>query len=257
MVHSLSNETLQDKAYGAIKDAIMRNNLLPRQPLSIDELSQNLGVSPTPVREALTRLISEGLVERTPNKTACVTEIREDDVHQNYEVRQLIEPFVTAIAARKTSTTPDLQERLLKLRKSITEIKNAVGGGPLELSLRDVHRNSGLELNEIVFDALEHELLRRIFSLISDHSLRIRLFTESSSLRKEERSPIVIAGEHLEIIDALLAGDERRAKQAVEQHLNNAETRTVEVSRNHSSEAQGMLERDWQTSMNSESKKPG
>jgi len=231
MIERITTETLQEKVYIAIRDSIMRNDSLPGQLLSIDKLSQQLGVSPTPVREALTRLISDGLVERTPNKTARVPKIREDDVHQSYEVRQLIEPYVTAVAARKTSVTPNLRKRLIELQRKIRRIKNAVESGSLTPSLRHAHHSSGLELNGIVFDALEHELLRKVFSLISDHSLRIRVFTESSSLPSKEHSVAVVTDEHLVIIDALLAGDETRAEQAVKEHLSNAETRTVEASR--------------------------
>jgi len=65
MLEQIATETLQEKVYGVIKDSITRNDLLPGQRLSIDELSRKLGVSPTPVREALTRLVSDGLAERT------------------------------------------------------------------------------------------------------------------------------------------------------------------------------------------------
>jgi len=243
MLGQVNTETLQEKAYRAIRDSIMRNDLVPGQPLSIDELARDLGVSPTPVREALARLISDGLVERTPNKTACVTKIAEEDVHQSYEVRRLIEPYMTGVAARKTSTTPDLRERLIELQEKTKRIKPTLKSGSIMPSLRDAQRSSGLEFNAIVFDALEHELLKRVFSLISDHSLRIRLSTESSSLASNEKSVTAMIDEHLAIFDALLAGDERRAEQAVKDHLNKAEMRTVEASRETSRRVPGGTER--------------
>lgn len=230
MIEPVTVETLQEKAYKAIRDSIIRNDFLPGDPLSIDELSRKLGVSPTPVREALARLISDGLAERTPNRTACVTEITEEDVRQDYEVRQLMEPYVTAVAARKSCNAPDLRKRLAELREKSKMVKRAVESGHLTPSLRQAHRSIGLELNEIVLDALEQEFLKRIFSLMSDHSLRIRLFTESAAIPPKEQSLATTTDEHLAIIEALLAGEERGAEEAVRKHLRNAERRTLEAS---------------------------
>jgi len=231
MLEQVATETLQEKVYIAIKDSIMRNDLLPGQPLSTDELARDLGVSPTPVREALTRLSADGLVERTPNKTACVAKITGDDVHQNYEVRQLIEPYVTAVAARRISTVPDLRERLTELQQKARSIKETATSGPLTPSQRETCRGIGLELYKIALDALDHDLLKRVFSLISDHSLRIRSFAEASSLPYEETILPLVNDEHIAIIDALLAGDEKRVKWAVKRHLVNAQARTNEASR--------------------------
>lgn len=109
MLEQVTTETLQEKAYEAIKDSIMRNDFLPGQPLSVDELARDLGVSPTPVREALTRLSGDGLVERARNKIACVAEITEDDVHQTYEVRKLLEPYATSLVAKKLKSDSALK----------------------------------------------------------------------------------------------------------------------------------------------------
>jgi len=123
MLEQVTTETLQEKVYTAIKDSIMRNDLLPGQPLSIDELARDLGVSPTPVREALTRLSADGLVERVRNKTAVVAEITAEDVRQVYEVRKLLEPYAASLAAKKLSTAPNLEESLHEIKEEAEEIQ--------------------------------------------------------------------------------------------------------------------------------------
>ena len=103
MLEQVTTETLQEKAYIAIRDSIIKNDLLPGHPLSIDKLAKDLGVSPTPVREALTRLSADGLVERVRNRTALVARITAEDVHQVYEVRKLLEPYAVSLVAKELS----------------------------------------------------------------------------------------------------------------------------------------------------------
>jgi DNA-binding GntR family transcriptional regulator len=232
MLEQITNETLQERVYKAIKESIMNNDLLPGQLLSIDELAKNLGVSPTPIREALTRLTGDGLVERSPNKTACVVEIKEDDVHQNYTIRKLIEPYATAVTARRTATMSGIRDRITKLQKEAEFVQDAVEAGRITDSVYHTYCKIGLILNEIILDSQDHELMKRVFSLIMDHSLRIRFYTETSSCAFEERSIAVTNKEHMAIIDAILRGDEKKTEQAVREHLSNAEMRTVMVARN-------------------------
>lgn len=161
---------------------------------------------------------------------------KEDDVHQNYEVRQLIEPYVIAVAARRISTVPDLRERLSELQQKARSIKEAATSGPLTPSQRETYRGIDLELYKIVLDALDHDLLKRVFSLISDHSLRIRLFAEATV--EPSRGEVLhnINGEHLAIIEALLGRDAEKAQETVQNHLKNAEARTAQAIRNRSDE---------------------
>jgi len=114
-VQKLENATLRERAYNAIKDSILRNELLPGEVLSIDSLAKALGISQTPVREALTKLSADGLLEYERNKGFRVASITEDDVHETYEVRRLLEPYVARLVVNKVPTDPKLRRKLHEL----------------------------------------------------------------------------------------------------------------------------------------------
>ena len=229
MLEQVTTETLQEKAYEAIKDSIMRNDFLPGQPLSVDELARDLGVSPTPVREALTRLSGDGLVERARNKTACVAEITEDDVHQTYEVRKLLEPYATSLVAKKVKSDSTLKDCLQELARKIEEIHKIATNTSLSSSQYEEYLQIDLGVNAVILKALENTLLRKLLGSVNNHSRRVHSFTEAISNPREVKTIQLNNKEHLTIIKALIDGDSERTKKAVQQHLHNVENRTTDT----------------------------
>src|SRR3982074_891458 len=91
---------LRDSVYEAIKGLLMDNDLAPGSRLSIDGLARELQVSPTPVREAMTRLESDGLVAKRPHAGYIVAPLMDRVALDNlYEIRLLIEPQAARLAA--------------------------------------------------------------------------------------------------------------------------------------------------------------
>ena len=229
MLEQVTTETLQEKVYEAIKDSIMRNDLLPGQPLSIDELARSLGVSPTPVREALTRLSGDGLVERARNRTACVAEITEDDVHQTYEVRKLLEPYATSLVAKRLSINPNLEESLREIKEEAEGIQEILATTiSLTSSQYEAYLEIDLRLQEVMLETLGNTLLGKVLCLVASHSLRIRSFVEASARPSKGKMLCNINRDHLAVIKTLLSADSERTQEAVKQHLNNAEERTLQ-----------------------------
>lgn len=232
MLEQVATETLQEKAYRAIKDSIMRNDFLPSHPLLVDDLARDLGVSQTPVREALTRLSADGLVKRDRSKTARVAEITKDDVCQTYEVRKLLEPYVVSLVARKVKGDPALRDKLCGIKRKIESVQEIVAKTPL--SPRSDHYNAYLEIDfqlQEVKEEVENPLLKKLVILVGNHSLRIRSFSEAASGSSSLQIISNVCLEHLEIVEALLNADQDRASMAVIQHLTNAEVRAVQALR--------------------------
>jgi DNA-binding GntR family transcriptional regulator len=211
----------------------MRNDLLPGHPLSIDELSRKLGVSPTPVREALTRLMSDGLVERTRNKTALVAKITIEDVHQVYEVRKLLEPYAASLAVKKLPSDYNLEERLYRVKEVVERIQEILSTTSTSLtsSQYEEYLRIDLQLHEIMLETLGDTLLAKVFSLVGNHSLRIRSFAEATVGPSRGEVLHNINGEHLAIIEALLGRDPEKAQKVVKQHLDDAGERTLQAVR--------------------------
>lgn len=229
MVERISRETLQEKVYESIKDSIVKNDLMPGDVLSIDSLAEDLGVSPTPVREALAKLSAQGLVENARNKKARVAAISEEDILQTYEVRKLLEPHATSQAAKKITEDPKLKAELESLRNLAQEIQDVVDDEPLSSSQYENYLEVDLGLEETIELALGDTLLNKMLKQVRNHSLRIRSFTEASS---DKNIPEVVRAnneEHLEIIDNVLNKDLETVGEVVREHLENAESRTLKA----------------------------
>src|SRR5262249_10273025 len=87
-------ENLSARVYSQIKNLILSNEVLPGQKLHHQELSERLGVSRTPVREALTPLVQEGYVSLLPNRGFTCKEIRLQEAEELYDLREALEAFV-------------------------------------------------------------------------------------------------------------------------------------------------------------------
>ena len=112
---------LRDIAYERIKDAIRLSRLQPGQPLSETRLSRELGISRTPVREALQLLAQEGLVQVIPGRAVSVAAPSVQEVMDAIHVRLLLEPEVTCLAAKHIS-----QEQLRSLWDAQSGLEAAV-----------------------------------------------------------------------------------------------------------------------------------
>ena len=92
--------SLADRAYRAIQDRLVRLDIRPGAPINEEDLRLSLGLSRTPVREALKRLEHERLVVAYPRRGTFATEINVTDLSHISEVREVIEPAAAASAAR-------------------------------------------------------------------------------------------------------------------------------------------------------------
>src|SRR5918996_2367128 len=86
-------ENLSARVYNQIKNLILSNEIMPGQKLHHQQLSERLGVSRTPIREALTRLVQEGYVSFLPNRGFTCKEIRIQEAEELYELREALEAF--------------------------------------------------------------------------------------------------------------------------------------------------------------------
>lgn len=143
------SRTASSVAAELIRQAILEGRLAPRERLKEEELARELGISRTPIREALLVLQSEGLVEASPNRGSTVKAYAPADVLEMYELRALLEGHGARRAA--TRHTP---EQLVQLRESCARFE----------SLVEAHDVTGLvaenlSFHQLVFDASGSDLL--------------------------------------------------------------------------------------------------
>ena len=214
MTRKIVTLSMRDQIYDALRDSILKNAYAPNSVLPIDRLAEDFGVSATPVREALVRLEAESLVTLIPNKGAIVTDIQADDILNNWEMRQLLEPYA---AGKSASLIPDSEVEAI--RGEILSIKQS----PFN---NDRYVASDTKMHEILYIHLPNAFLKDTIRRVHQMSIRIRYFPEDSPAMHEQIVNEVLQ-EHLSIIDALKTRDPAKVSESVQTHLRNGEKRAM------------------------------
>ncbi len=194
---------------GRIRDGIMRGTFTPGTQLGEASLAQRLGVSRGPVREALQRLIQEGLLRSEPHRGVFVAVLDESDVTDIYRARRVIErTAVEAVVARPGEEREDVVRALDDL---IAEMQEAVTGDRWD----DV-ADADLRFHETIVAASNSKRLVRMFStLLVETRMCVAALEPAYPLRED------LVEEHRLLRDALADGDPG-AVALVEAHLRDA-----------------------------------
>ena len=207
-------KSIRDQIYEAIQESIVNNSYKPGEELQIDRLAEEFGVSTTPIREALIRLESSGLVNLIPNKGARVTAFREEDIRDTWEIRKLLEPYAAGLTAA-LDVTLEIQE----LNAALETLEKGPQDGNLYIK-------SDIRLHELLYTHLSNELLKETLHNILQRSMRMRYFAEDVSKMHDQVVQEVIS-EHKQILQALTARDRDRTIEAVRRHIENGERRAL------------------------------
>lgn len=214
----LDNTNLWDKTYIILKDLIVRREFKPNEKLSIPELSAKLGVSRTPLRDALTRLEMEGLVKTVSKVGTFVNAISIEDVLDITDTRLMLEYWV----AEKLPLMPE-KDYWLKVRQLEEILEEAVNC--LEKISLDAYLRSDYNLRfhmEFIKLANNQKNVEIYLGTMNYHYLASEksLFTREMCTRAVEQ--------HYQIIDALKKKDFDAVKRAVKEHLDDAKERLIE-----------------------------
>lgn len=191
-------------AYRRLMADIRTGVLRPGDRLTETELAKRLGISRTPVREAIRRLENDGLVAHVPRVGATIRKLDYAEISELYDMRAVLEGAAARFAARAAS-----QVELSELEAIHTEMKEAADGGDAE-ALNLINR----QFHDALLDAARNRFLLKAVEAI--HTTLLIL--GPSTLREEERAESAIA-EHGAILAALQARDEERAEAQMRQHI--------------------------------------
>jgi len=196
--------TLKDHAYAAIKDAILSMQLEPGQPLVEEELARQLGISKTPVRDALQELEREGFVTRVLFKGTYVSEITARDAEEIFQLRAVLEGLAARLATPRLTA-----EELAQAEELLDAADEARQQGNLALCSQ-----LGARFHRLIIEKSTNQRLIPILDNLEDHTRRLRMLSDRIYGRLEKSS-----GEHRRILEALKRGDPLAAEQAVRHHL--------------------------------------
>lgn len=196
-----------ETAYLALRADILAGALAPGEKLTETRLADRLGLSRTPIREALNRLALEGFVDRAPGAAARVSAYPEDEVEQVFAIRALLESYAARRAAER-ATPAQIAElaRLADLMEARTPPRSEADLAALSAANERFHR--------LVMEAAEAHRLASILSLTVQVALVQRTYRRFS-----ERDLIRSARHHQELVEALAARAPDWAESVMRAHL--------------------------------------
>ena len=199
----LKGRPLSEQVYEQLKSAIIQGYLEPEARLTETEVAQQIGVSPTPVREAFRRLAAEGFLEIVPWRGAKVRSVTEKDMLETYQCREVLE----GLACRLAAVSIDSQG-IQHLRRLMKESRTA------ETAADVVNLNTAI--HNVIFDYAGNAKLTATLGLFHEAIIRDRALTAYNEKRRNE-----INAEHEAILAALEKGDSDAAEKAMRIHVRN------------------------------------
>lgn len=205
-VHMDEYLPLRDVVFNTLRQAILKGELKPGERLMEIALAQKLGVSRTPIREAMRKLELEGLVVMIPRRGAQVANITEKDLNDVLEVRIALENMATEKACTRMT-----EEEMGKLWLAAKEFERLISDGNLvRLAEADV------AFHEIIYRASDNKRLNQVLNNLREQMYRYRV-----EYLKEEETRNLLVKEHEELTRAIRARDVAKAQEISFQHLEN------------------------------------
>lgn len=203
-MRKLRRSNLSEEAYVAVKAALLSARYSPGERVGVEELSRQLGVSRTPVWDALNRLEAQGMVEIIPRKGVYLLTFSPDKARELYVIREALESMATRLAAEL------LNERQIDALKKSLETQEAC----LDSENVDGYAMATITFHNCIVEATGNRTLERMLMSVYAQVQALRLRTLYLPLRLRASF-----AEHRGIFDALVRRDPSAAEEAARRHM--------------------------------------
>lgn len=204
MFNKIDQRTTLDTVLTMLRKAIFDGALQPGSQLRESQISESMGISRAPLREALGKLEEEGLIVKVPFKGAFVAEISRDAVEEISIVRQLVEAHVIEKALPLL-----LADELSHMEDLVEELKSAALADDFQSAL-----NAHLELHRLFYECSNNEILMAMWKSW-ESQLRLFFVEDLQNLF----DPRVSARVHSKLVDLIKTGDIGKIRAAVTEHV--------------------------------------
>ena len=206
---------LRDVVFETLRDAIITQVLKPGERLMEIQLADEMGVSRTPVREAIRKLELEGLVVMVPRKGAYVAGVSMKDIHEVYEVRAALEMLAVSLAAERIT-----DEELDALERQVLRESEAEANADEHSLDNIIYIDSSF--HDIIYQAAHNQRLVQFVNILQEQLQRFR----AASLSRPGRSKTALE-EHKQIVEALAERNGELAAKLAKEHIDNAESAMI------------------------------
>ena len=207
---------LRDVVFNTLRQAILRGELKPGERLMEIQLANKLGVSRTPVREAIRKLELEGLVLMIPRKGAEVADISEKSLKDVLEVREALEELAARLACDKIT-----KEGVNRLKEAAQDFRSALKSNDItQMAEADVR------FHDVICNATENQKLGQLLNNLREQMYRYRI-----EYLKDQQVYEKLLSEHEEIIRHIEKGEKDEAARVVSRHIENQAQAVTDVIR--------------------------
>lgn len=219
-----SYRPLRDLVFENLREAITSGQLAPGQRLMELQLADDLGVSRTPVREAIRKLELEGLVIMVPRKGAYVAELSIKDMVEVFEMRAALDGLAASLAAKRIT-----EEEIECLERLLVEIRDHIQREDLEACIQ-----ADTTFHEHLYKASRNT---RLAQTIGNLREQIQIF-RTTSLGRPGRMSLAL-DEHRQILEAISQRNSRQAQKLAYQHIERAEAAFIHGFKQMQKEEEG------------------
>ena len=197
---------LRDVVFNTLRQAILKGELKPGERLMEIALAERLGVSRTPIREAMRKLEQEGLVVMIPRRGAQVANITEKDLNDVLEVRIALENVAIEKACARMT-----EEEMRRLWLAAKEFEHTIAEGNLvKLAEADV------AFHEVIYQASDNKRLIQVLNNMREQIYRYRV-----EYLKDENNYPTLMKEHKDIVEGLVRKNKMQVTATMHQHVKN------------------------------------
>lgn len=207
---------LREIVFESLREAIINGHLKPGERLMEIQLADEMGVSRTPVREAIRKLELEGFVVMIPRKGAYVAGISMKDIADVFEIRAALESLAAALAAERIT-----EEELEALERSLVQVAECTEANNLDALI-----NVDTDFHDILYKASRNERLVQIISNLREQIQRFRTTSLSHPGRMRDALE-----EHRKLVEALSVRNVELARHLAREHIECAENSMLDVIR--------------------------
>lgn len=204
---------LRDVVFNTLRKSILTGELKPGERLMEIHLADKLGVSRTPIREAIRKLELEGLVTMIPRRGAEVAQITEKNLRDVLEVRSALDALAVELACERIT-----QEQLKQLKQACDQFEVETKKGDANQVAR-----ADVALHDIILAASGNERLVQMIGNVSQQMYRYRL-----EYVKEEAHYERLIQEHRRIYEAIRDGDKETGASVIKAHIANQEKAVIQ-----------------------------
>ncbi len=199
---------LRDVVFHTLREAILKGELKPGERLMELQLAAKLGVSRTPIREAIRMLELEGLAVTVPRKCAEVAKMTEKDMEDVLQIRRALDELAVGLACDNMT-----EERLAELHEALIRFEESIETGDVkQIAQKDI------EFHEVIYQTADNTKLVNLLNNLREQMYRYRV----EYLKNDDVYPVLIE-EHKKIYEGLKHKDKKMVVELVGSHVVNQE----------------------------------